>query len=186
MMSAVEIIPANDRYEDVLSLMKEYVAWLMMNDDKMKEVLANQHLDDEVADFNSKYAPPDGRLYLALLDNEPVGCIALTNLSDQLSDNDPLATAQADDNDPNHFVCEGKRLFVRPQARGHQIGRLLMDRIIDDAREIGYRYMRLDSFPFMASAVKMYDHYGFYPIGNYCNNPSENAIFRELDLSRHL
>ena len=42
MMSAVEIIPANDRYEDVLSLMKEYVAWLMMNDDKMKEVLANQ------------------------------------------------------------------------------------------------------------------------------------------------
>ena len=65
MMSAVEIIPANDRYEDVLSLMKEYVAWLMMNDDKMKEVLANQHLDDEVADFNSKYAPPEiGRAHV--------------------------------------------------------------------------------------------------------------------------
>ncbi len=42
--------------------------------------------------------------------------------------------------------CEIKRLYVRPEYRGQHISRLLMDQIIEDARDIGYKYMRLDTF----------------------------------------
>ena len=51
---AIQIIAANDRHDEVLGLMREYVDWLMENDEWMGEVLANQHLEDEVADFNTK------------------------------------------------------------------------------------------------------------------------------------
>lgn len=54
---AIQIIAANDRHDEVLGLMQEYVDWFMENDEWMSEVLANQHLEDEVADFNTKYAP---------------------------------------------------------------------------------------------------------------------------------
>jgi GNAT superfamily N-acetyltransferase len=167
--------------------MREYVDWLMENDEWMGEVLANQHLEDEVADFNTKYAPPEGRLYLALADGEPAGCIGLTNITEQSQESDianisdQISETAYTTNGPL-FICEGKRLFVRPGFRGYKLGKQLMDLIIADAKEIGYKYMRLDSFPFMASAVRMYDYYGFYPIGNYCGNPSPNAIFRELKL----
>ena len=188
MEKQVQIIPANDRHDEVLSLMNEYVDWLMQNDDKMKEVLANQHLEDEVADFNTKYAPPEGRLYLALVDGDPAGCIGLTNITEQ-SQQSEMANISDHISEKEYtangslFICEVKRLFVRPEFRGYKLGKQLMDLIIADAKKIGYKYMRLDSFPFMASAVRMYDYYGFYPIGNYCGNPSPNAIFRELDLN---
>jgi GNAT superfamily N-acetyltransferase len=184
---AIQIIAANDRHDEVLGLMREYVDWLMENDEWMGEVLANQHLEDEVADFNTKYAPPEGRLYLALADGEPAGCVGLTNITEQSQESDianisdQISETAYTTNGPL-FICEGKRLFVRPKFRGYKLGKQLMDLIIADAKEIGYKYMRLDSFPFMASAVRMYDYYGFYPIGNYCGNPSPNAIFRELKL----
>lgn len=184
---AIQIIAANDRHDEVLGLMREYVDWLMENDEWMGEVLANQHLEDEVADFNTKYAPPEGRLYLALVDGDPAGCIGLTNITEQSQESDianisdQISETAYTTNGPL-FICEGKRLFVRPKFRGYKLGKQLMDLIIADAKEIGYKYMRLDSFPFMTSAVRMYDYYGFYPIGNYCGNPSPNAIFRELML----
>lgn len=190
MENNIKIISANDRPGDVLVLMQEYIHWMIQNDEKIREVLANQNVDDEIADMNSKYSPPDGRLYLALLDDEPVGCIALTNISGQIRADDHLSEEfnhilNAQTKNPDLFVCECKRLFVKPSARGHAIGKMLMDLLLSEAKEIGYSYIRLDSFPFMSSAVRMYEEYGFYPIGNYCGNPSENAIFRELDLKRY-
>ena len=57
-----------------------------------------------------------------------------------------------------------------------------MEKIVEEARAIGYGKMRLDSFPFMEAAVSMYEMFGFRPIGNYNGNPSDNALFFELDL----
>jgi GNAT superfamily N-acetyltransferase len=148
---AIQIIAANDRHDEVLGLMQEYVDWLMENDEWMSEVLANQHLEDEVADFNTKYAPPEGRLYLALVDGEPAGCIGLTNITEQSQESDianisdQISETAYTTNGPL-FICEGKRLFVRPGFRGYKLGKQLMDLIIADAKEIGYKYMRLDSF----------------------------------------
>lgn len=75
-----------------------------------------------------------------------------------------------------------KRLFVREQFRGKNIGNILIQKIIDDAREIGYQHMFLDTLPFLESAIHMYRKYGFYEIESYNDSPMENSIYMKLDL----
>ena len=60
-----------------------------------------------------------------------------------------------------------KRLYVRPKFRGKQIGELLIEKIIKDAKEIGYSFMLLDTLPFLKSAINLYKKYGFYEIPSY-------------------
>ncbi|WP_394789333.1 GNAT family N-acetyltransferase, partial [Rhodoferax sp.] len=80
-------------------------------------------------------------------------------------------------------VCEMKRLFVRDDFRGHKIGVQLIEKIIEDAREIGYKKMRLDTFPpKMGKAVKLYESHGFQAIPPYYNNPHKGVLFMELSL----
>ena len=99
-----------------------------------------------------------------LNDLEVAGCIALRPLGPK--------------------VCEMKRLFVRDQFRGMQIGRLLIERVIADAKEIGYDAMRLDTFPpKMGKAVRLYESYGFREIAPYYDNPNEGVLFMELSMS---
>ena len=62
------------------------------------------------------------------------------------------------------------------------ISKALVETVIKDAKEIGYKHMRLDTFPFMASAIKLYEKYGFHYIERYNDNPAETAIFMQLDL----
>lgn len=76
-----------------------------------------------------------------------------------------------------------KRLFVREAFRGQQIGRLLIERLIGDARDIGYGRMRLDTFPpKMGKAVRLYESYGFREIPPYYDNPNADVLFMELSL----
>ena len=76
-----------------------------------------------------------------------------------------------------------KRLYLRPHFRGKSIGRVLAGRIISEARQIGYRRMRLDTVePVMKDAVAMYRKLGFREISPYCSNPIAGAIYMELQL----
>ena len=75
-----------------------------------------------------------------------------------------------------------KRLYVRPAFRGHRIGNALVDRILQDARAIGYRHMLLDTLPFLESAIHMYQKRGFYEISCYNDSPVETTIFMQYDL----
>jgi putative acetyltransferase len=125
--------------------------------------LCFQNFDRELADLPGKYAPPRGRLLLADCDSEVAGCVALRKLDDH--------------------ICEMKRLFVRPQFRGKGLGHALADRIISEARQIGYTHMRLDTVePFMKDAVAMYRRLGFHEIAAYCENPIAGALYMELQL----
>lgn len=125
--------------------------------------LCFQSFDAELAGLPGKYAAPRGRLYLARVDGNVAGCIALR----------PLETG----------VCEMKRLWVRPTYRGHGVGRALCDRLVDDARQIGYRVMRLDTIgATMQKAVGLYRALGFREIPAYYDNPIPGALYLELTL----
>jgi ribosomal protein S18 acetylase RimI-like enzyme len=80
-------------------------------------------------------------------------------------------------------ICEMKRLYLRPQFRGKGLGRALAERIIAEARQIGYRRMRLDTVePIMKDAVAMYRKLGFKEIASYRPNPIAGAMYMELEL----
>lgn len=75
-----------------------------------------------------------------------------------------------------------KRLYVRPAFRGRKIGNMLVEKIIDDAKKIGYLYMLLDTLPFLKSAIHMYKKYGFYEINSYNDSPMNTSIYMKLNL----
>lgn len=125
--------------------------------------LCFQSFESELAELPGKYAPPDGRLFLARCDSRPAGCAALRKLEEN--------------------ICEMKRLYVRAEFRGLGVGRELADRVISEARSIGYRAMRLDTVePVMRDAVRMYRRIGFKEIPPYCANPMAGALYMELKL----
>jgi putative acetyltransferase len=125
--------------------------------------LCFQNFDKELAALPGDYTPPEGRLLLAQSHGQLAGCVALH----------PLAPR----------ICEMKRLYLRPQFRGKGFGSLLAERIVAEARQIGYRAMRLDTVePVMKDAVAMYRRLGFKEIAPYCNNPIAGALYMELEL----
>jgi ribosomal protein S18 acetylase RimI-like enzyme len=125
--------------------------------------LCFQSFDQELASLPGDYAPPDGRLLLATVGESSVGCVALRKFAND--------------------VCEMKRLYVRPQFRGKGLGKILAQRVIADAREIGYKKLRLDTVESdMAAAIAMYRMLGFREIAPYRVNPIEGALYMELEL----
>jgi putative acetyltransferase len=155
-MTEITLAKSAKQIEEARSLFREYEAWLGMS-------LCFQSFEEEVAGLPGKYAPPIGRLYLAYVDGEPAGCIALRKL------------------EPG--VCEMKRLFLRDSARGRGIGVRLIEQVIADAQEIGYAKMRLDTYPpKMGKAVSLYEAHGFYEIPPYYDNPHAGVLYMEKTL----
>lgn len=125
--------------------------------------LCFQSFDAELASLPGDYAPPEGRLLLAQYDDQPAGCVALHRLEPK--------------------ICEMKRLYLRPQFRGKGLGRALAERIIAEARQIGYERIRLDTVePVMKDAVAMYRRLGFREIDPYRVNPMAGTLYMELTL----
>lgn len=125
--------------------------------------LCFQNFDHEVAALPGDYAPPQGRLLIAELQGRAAGCVAMHPLTDD--------------------ICEMKRLFVRPEFRGKKVGLALINAILDDARSVGYRRMRLDTVePSMKDAVAIYRRFGFREIQAYRSNPMPGTLYMELIL----
>ena len=148
---------SSEEIKQARQLFKEYAAWLEID-------LCFQNFEKELADLPGDYATPNGRLLLAYDDNESAGCVALRKI--------------------DAGICEMKRLFVRDKFRGRGLGRSLIDAIISEAKDIGYKRMRLDTLPpKMNDAIALYRSFGFKEIKPYYKNPVPGAMFMELKLS---
>lgn len=142
-----------EQIEETRRLFREYEAWLGVD-------LCFQSFEAELADLPGKYAPPIGGLFLAVIDEKNAGCIALRKLDNE--------------------TCEMKRLFVREAFRGSGLGRTLIEKIIAEAKNIGYKRIRLDTLPDkMPKAVELYNSYGFQKIAPYYESPHEETLFME-------
>ena len=125
--------------------------------------LCFQDFDNEIETLPGKYSPPDGFILLALIDKKCAGCIALKRLGDD--------------------ICEMKRLYIRPEFRNKGLGKMLIEKLIEDARGLGYTKMRLDTIEEkMKDAVKLYRSFGFYEIDAYNYNPEKGVLYMELVL----
>ncbi len=123
--------------------------------------LCFQGFAQELASLPGDYARPSGRLLLATSNADVLGVVALRSLGDD---------------------CEMKRLYVRPAGRGLGLGRLLAVRLIDEARQAGYRRVLLDTLPMMTQAQALYRSMGFTEIDAYCNNPIAGTLYMALEL----
>jgi ribosomal protein S18 acetylase RimI-like enzyme len=155
----IQIIQAQtaEQIATARELMIEYATGLEFN-------LCFQGFEEEMKSLPGKYSPPEGRLLLALWQEKTAGVVALRPMSEP-------------------SLCEMKRLYVRPEFRGHEIGRRLAERVIAEAAEIGYARMRLDTIPGrMDRAIAMYREMGFCEIEPYYKTPVGHTLFMELAL----
>jgi GNAT superfamily N-acetyltransferase len=156
--SQIELIQATlpEHIEQARTLFVEYGSSLGFS-------LCFQSFDEELKSLPGAYGPPSGRLLLARHAGRAAGCVALRKLE--------------------AGTCEMKRLYVRPADRGRSLGRMLVERIITEARIIGYERMRLDTIESaMKDAIALYRRMGFREIAPYSAIPIENALWMELRL----
>ena len=135
---------------EVRAMLKEYVGWIGLD-------LAFQEIDAELDGLPGDYAPPLGALLVASDGTLLVGMIGLRPIDDR--------------------ICEMKRLFVRPEARGRGLARQLIDSILAEARRLKYHEIRLDTLPMMGDAQNLYVAMGFADIEAYYDTPIAGTRF---------
>ena len=165
----LRIIEAADDLSPAILLATEFSDWARGRSEadygiKLEEFERESRL---LSDLEGLRLPP-ARLYLAEINDEPVGIGALR----------PLSADEA----------EIKRMYVRPSFRGLGVGRAILQQLIDDAHALGYRAIRLDSARFMHEAHALYRRFGFVPSSphrwEFESTPAlrETAVFMRLDL----
>jgi ribosomal protein S18 acetylase RimI-like enzyme len=148
----------SDRYRSaIVAVLRAYEAGLGIS-------LCFQGFEAEIAGLPGSYAPPLGQMLLARAagSQELVGIVAVRPVPDA----------------PD--LCEMKRLYVRPSARGTGLGRKLAVAIMEEAWRLGYRRICLDTLPSMTEAQALYRSLGFRPAGTSGSNPAVLLYERDL------
>ena len=177
-VSPVELLPVGDQATRVAArrLIGEYLRWI--GDSAAERYGLSFDVDAMVAsdmDDRSKFYPPSGRFYVLRHAGDYVGVGCLKRLVPA--------------------VAEIQRMYVQPHVRGIGAGRQLLERLLADARAIGYEAVRLESLKFLSAAHALYRSAGFVEVAPYAENsmkeyqPAEtmdayrgSAVFMELRL----
>ena len=166
----IQIIIANQEQhaQPVRELFWEYLQWANAKvEDNFGVSFDIATMLEEDMNTLGKFMPPKGRLLLGYVEEEPMGIACLKALTDS--------------------IAEVKRMYVRPQARKRGLGRALLNQLLEEAQQIGYRWIRLDSAQFMKEAHQLYQSTGFREIAAYEGSeiPKEfqnHWIFMEREL----
>lgn len=143
--------------------------------------LCFQGFEEELATLPGLYGPPRGEILVARAGRAAAGVVALRPLPKYEAQGSSCggtgATALSDDG-----VCEMKRLYVRPAFRAAKLGRRLAERILAEARRLGYRRIVLDTLQDMTAAQTLYRTLGFAEIEPYYANPLPGVRYFGLAL----
>lgn len=161
--------------DEIRILFREY-------EKELDENLCFQSFEAELKDPLKKYGLPKGFLYIAEWNHEVAGCIALTDISTPAKDGTGSLNMTADTSTSLSTVCEMKRLYVRPQFRKHKIGKAMVEQLMKDAEELGYKTMKLDTLQKLQPAITLYKQYGFFETTAYYENPLPGVVYMEKQL----
>jgi DNA-binding MarR family transcriptional regulator/GNAT superfamily N-acetyltransferase len=146
---SIRIVRLSQSNDDALQLLQEYY-------EAVSVVLRDTH-DAIQKIINDPYSG----LWLSYLDENPVGCVVLKELSSIES------------------AAECKRLYVRPMARGRRIADKMLDAQEDFARSKGLHWIYLDSYDNLKVALALYRKRGYVPCERYTDNPQATVFFRK-------
>jgi carbonic anhydrase len=158
MTEIIKITAEDDQHlEQVKLLFREYANWLSVD-------LSFQQFEEELANLPGVYVPPTGALFLATVDGQIAGCVAIRPF--------------------DNTTAEMKRLFVKDQFKGHGVGKALANTAIIESRKLGYKRIILDTLAHMKPAIELYTSLGFQPIAAYYDNPISDAVYLSLNIEK--
>ncbi|MEL7259308.1 MAG: GNAT family N-acetyltransferase [Pseudomonadota bacterium] len=167
-MTQVQIsqIRTRDQIEAVQSLVRELFAFSLTQDPNAGSAHAFAGLEDQLAQLPGIYAPPTGGFLLASVEGKPAGCVAFFGHDDT--------------------TCEIKRMYVRPEFRGLQLGERMITELLLRARAQGYTKVILDTFHTFKAAQRIYEKAGFVFVPPRIALPPEHegkVVFMEMALA---
>ncbi len=159
MVEIKEVNEGSEYLNNVVELFKAHQA-------ELDENICFQSFEKELENPLYKYAAPEGALFIALVNNEVAGCIALQFLPDE----------------NQQRICEMKRMYVKPEFRKLKLGVGLVEKLIDKAKELKYEVMKLDTLEKLQPAIKLYEKFGFKITGAYYKNPLKGVVYMSKEL----
>jgi N-acetylglutamate synthase-like GNAT family acetyltransferase len=137
---------------DILAVKDLFLEYLGFVESFLGESLEFQKTDKEFTTFPDFY----DALYLAKINGKPVAACGLKPFKDE--------------------ICELKRLYCRPDARGHGLGHQLIELCLKDARHRQYKKIYLDTDHGLVHANSIYEALGFNDIERYYDNPMDSRF----------
>ena len=149
------VAASQKKFDDGIELFKQYANAINFD-------AGFKNFQSELASLNTHYSVPDGCLLLAYKNNEAIGCIAVRK--------------------KQQGIAELKRFYVKPDFRKFKIGARLLEAAIENAKQLGFQYLRLEVIPTLTKAKELYLSFGFYSIEPYQAVALEGTAYMEKTL----
>ena len=167
-MNNIISLKEKEHEKHVRGLFWEYLEWAnkRVNEEFKVNFDIETMLEEDMKNLDV-FLPPNGRILLGETDNSISGIGCLKKSKDEYG--------------------EIKRMYVLPEFRGKGLGKLILTNLVQCARDIGYKYLRLDSTKFMKEEHSLYRRMGFQDIEPYPESeiPDEfksHWVFMQLKL----